>query len=954
VRFGPFELDARAGELRKHGIKIKLREQPVRILGMLLEHPGEVVLREEIRTRLWPNNTIVEFDHGINAAIQKLRDALGDSASEPRYVETVARRGYRFSGQVEKAADDSQLEGTTLSHYRILEKLGEGGMGVVWRAHDPRLNRDVAIKVSAEKFSDRFEREARAIAALNHPNICTLYDVGPNFLVMELIEGESPKGPLPLEDALRIARQIADALDAAHEKGIVHRDLKPGNIKIKPDGTVKVLDFGLAKTIELASGDPEDSPTVTVAGMIMGTAAYMSPEQARGKIVDKRADIWAFGVVLYELLTGRRPFHGNDLQEILASVVKDQPDLSRVPVKVRPLVERCLEKDPKKRLRDIGDAWGVGQGHALPSQTIRYAKLAWIAAAIATAGLATLVFLHLRERPPAPAQQVRFQIQRGGGVSPDGRKLAYVAGGRLWVHFLESGEARDLTDASGGAMWSPDSRFVAYPSQGKLKKIEATGGRPQIVADLHPGHLWAGGDWSQNDLIVLADTNFGLFRVPASGGTPVQLTTMDAARQDNIHFGVSFLPDGRHFVYSRYSYDERKSAVYIGSVDAKPEEQSSTPLIASKWQAKYVPSLDRGIGYLLFMRAGTLVAQPFDHRRMELQGQPTPIAEHVGDINGGMGGPANYSVSSNVLVFRQSARSDPTLTWYDPKGKALGTTGEPGNYLSLALSPDGTKLAASRRSEEGANIWLLDLSEGGARTRFTFSSATDANPVWSPDGTRIVFSSNRNGPYDLYEKPVNGGKEEVVLLKFSEDKRATSWSRDGRFLLYTAMNPKTQQDIWVLSMEGGSRRPVPFLTTEFAEGVARFSPDGHWVAYSSNESGKFEVYVRPFSMNSAGTAVEAGGKWQISSSPEQSQAPRWRGDVREVYYVAGGGTLTAVDIAAGPEFRTGKPHTLGFVVPRIDAWDSAADGKRFLATASMKSEPEPYMVVLNWQAGLKK
>jgi DNA-binding winged helix-turn-helix (wHTH) protein len=322
VRFGPFELDARAGELRKHGIKIKLREQPVRILAMLLEHPADVVLREEIRLKLWPNNTIVEFDHGINAAVQKLRDALGDSASEPRYVETVARRGYRFLGEVEKVGepqpadsrsemDQSHLEGTTVSHYRILEKLGEGGMGVVWRAHDPRLNRDVAIKISEERFSDRFEREARAIAALNHPNICTLYDVGPNFLVMELIEGESLKGPLPLEEALRIAHQIADALDAAHEKGIVHRDLKPENIKIKPDGTVKVLDFGLAKVPDKTpSGEifeHSQSPTldpVSRVGMVVGTAAYMPPEQARGKLVDKRADIWAFGVILYEMLTG--------------------------------------------------------------------------------------------------------------------------------------------------------------------------------------------------------------------------------------------------------------------------------------------------------------------------------------------------------------------------------------------------------------------------------------------------------------------------------------------------------------------------------------------------------------------------------------------------------------------------------------------------------------------------
>jgi DNA-binding winged helix-turn-helix (wHTH) protein/predicted Ser/Thr protein kinase len=366
LRFGPFELDVRAGEIRKHGVRIRLQDQSFQILLMLLDHPGEVVLREEIRRKLWPNNTIVEFDHSINAAIKRLRDALGESADNPRYIETLARRGYRFLGEVEKpgeaeaAVDFDDLGGSALSHYRLIAKLGSGGMGEVWKAFDPRLNREVAIKISAEQFTDRFEREAHVIAALNHTNICTLHDVGPNFLVMELIDGRTlakriAKGPIPLEEALAIARQIAHALEAAHDKRIVHRDLKPGNVMIRPDGTVKVLDFGLAKAGEEAEVTSESPTMLTAPGMIMGTPAYMSPEQARGERVDKRTDIWAFGVVLCEMLTGRPLFAGPTNSETIAAVLKTEPDLSAIPMQVRPVVERCLRKDPSWRARDIGD-----------------------------------------------------------------------------------------------------------------------------------------------------------------------------------------------------------------------------------------------------------------------------------------------------------------------------------------------------------------------------------------------------------------------------------------------------------------------------------------------------------------------------------------------------------------------------------------------------------------------
>ena len=537
-------------------------------------------------------------------------------------------------------------------------------------------------------------------------------------------------------------------------------------------------------------------------------------------------------------------------------------------------------------------------------------------------------------------------------MSPDGRKLAFLVGGRLWVHYLESGESRDLTAADGSPSWSPDSRFIGYAFQNKVKKIEATGGPTQTVTDFSGS--WGAGAWNRDDLIVFGAIPGGLFRVPATGGVPTQITALDPARQEDSHAEPSFLPDGRHFVYKRSSADPEKDAIYLGSVDAKPDQQISKPLVASHWLPVYAPSADPATGYLLFMRDGTLLAQPFDNRRMELKGQAAPVAEEVADARGGNGGLGAFSASANdVLVFQRSAASEQQLTWCDREGKVLEAIGEPGNYRDLALSPDGTRVAVIKKSGQASNVWLLDLSKGGRITRFTFGSAKDESPVWSPDGGSIIFSSNRDGPYNLYQKPVSGVKDEEVLLKSSEEKYATSWSRDGRFLLYTVYNPKTKYGIWVLPMEG-DKKPVPFLVTGFDEAGALFSPDGHWVAYVSDESGQFEVYVRSFSMNSAGTAVEAGGKWQVSNG--YGYDPRWRGDGRELYYRsrerANGGRNCDQSGSSGPGSRS-RSEPCSARRGACSPWDSTADGKRFLAAAA-KSGPEPYTVVLNWQAGLKK
>jgi hypothetical protein len=533
-------------------------------------------------------------------------------------------------------------------------------MGRVYRAQDTRLGRAVALKISRVEFNARFEREARAVAALNHPNVCTIHDVGPNYLVMELVEGSAlsdliKEGPIPLEEALRIARHIADALEAAHEKGIIHRDLKPGNIKIKPDGTVKVLDFGLAKLrpVEAAPGTkPEDSPTIsmaaTSAGMILGTAAYMSPEQARGKVVDKRADIWAFGVVLYEMVTGRRLFEGEDVTETLALVIKGEPKWDGIPANVRRLLKSCLEKDPKHRLRDIGDAWGLLEEAPAASAASRQqlGPGAWALAAGAVCIASALAFVHFREKP-ATAEVVRFQISLPPQtsftfgvphVSPDGRRLAYLAGNaagrtQLWVRSLDSFESRPLAGTEGAfntAFWSPDSRTLGFVLDGKLKKVEASGGPPQTVCDLPvaaavPGQrgTFRAGAWNGDGVIIFGTASTGLWRVSATGGPIVAITRLDPSRKELFHAGPEFLPDGRHFLYERLGPDSGDAGIYLGSLDLKPEQQSSDRLLTSASSVIYVPAGDVSstVGHLLFSREGSLLAQAFDLRRLKLAGE---------------------------------------------------------------------------------------------------------------------------------------------------------------------------------------------------------------------------------------------------------------------------------------------------------------------------------------------
>jgi eukaryotic-like serine/threonine-protein kinase len=948
---------------------------------------------------------------GNDEELRREVDSLLELNQSPVLVDEPA-----WQAVAELLTDSTQLApGTQLGPYRIEALLGAGGMGRVYQSHDTRLGRTVALKVSRVEFNARFEREARAVAALNHPNVCTIHDVGPNYLVMELVEGPTladriKEGTIPLEEALRIARQIADALEAAHEKGIVHRDLKPGNIKIKPDGTVKVLDFGLAKLrpIDVAPGTkPEDSPTIsmaaTSAGMILGTAAYMSPEQARGKAVDKRADIWAFGVVLYEMVAGRQLFEGEDVTETLALVIKGEPKWDGIPASVQRLLKSCLEKDPKRRLRDIGDVWR--QLEEAPAATIpsrsRVGIAGWIVAAGAVAIAAVLAFVNFKEKP-ASAEVVRFSIPlppqknlafAAPYLSPDGRQVAFLsenAEGRtqLWVRSLDSLESRPLAGTEGAitsAFWSPDSRSLGFVAQGKLKKVNVSGGSPQTVCDFPVGAAEPGpvgnfrsGAWNSDGVILFGTAHTGLWRVSAGGGPLTEVTRLDPSRKELFHAGPDFLPGGRQFLYERMGLNFEYNGTYLGSLDAKPEQQSTRRFLTNAFGVVYVPAVGRGSGdgHLLFTREGSLIAQPFDLRRMEPADEAVSLAQDMISLGRGPG-PRPFSASmTGVLAYRTGgpAGTITQLSWFDRTGKMLATAGDRGQYNSVDLSPDGTRVAVSRMSPETAGarsgraayeIWIYDFARGTS-TRLT-SPASDWLATWSPDGRRIIFSSDRGGSvFNLYRKAADGAGNEDVVFSSNEDKSAQDWSRDGKFLLYSVTTngrrsffDSASHDLWVLPLtpvNPSGNQPEPYLKTEFNETQGRFSPDGHFVAYVSDESGRYEIYVQAFPRASDGkkTISTAGG---IS--------PRWSGDGKELFYISPDSKMMAVEVSTGPIFKAGVPRPLfqapiwgGGTFQNVTRYDVTADGKRFLinsvtADAAILA-PAPITIVLNWTALLKK
>jgi eukaryotic-like serine/threonine-protein kinase len=866
-------------------------------------------------------------------------------------------------------------------------------MGEVYRAADTNLKRQVAIKVlpiavagEAERLA-RFRREAEVLAAMNHPNIAHIHGLedagGTPALVMELVEGPTlaeriAQGAIPVDDALLIARQIAEALEAAHGQGIIHRDLKPANIKVRADGTVKVLDFGLAKAMDpvgTSSSNALNSPTMSIhateAGLILGTAAYMSPEQAAGKPVDKRSDLWAFGVVLLEMLTGRQVFEGETVSHVLASVLKDNPDWTRLPANtpapVRRLLRRCLEKDRKHRLADAADArLEIVEALTAPVDASstgapRRVLPAVIASAVGAALVTALAsWVLTRPAPSAPMPSMRFAIPAPEkttlgsalSLSPDGRHLAFTAraaGGQnqIWVRSFDTMDARLLTGPTNvtGLFWSPDSRFIAFGGNGKLRKVEASGGLAQTVCDL-PG-AWRGGAWGPDGTIILGINN-RLMRVPAAGGVPAPITADDP--QPTFH--PSFLPDGRHFLFGRAS--KNGSDIHVGSLDATPEQQFSRRLLTtSELRAPvFAPSPDPNIGYVLTERENALVGQPFDLRRLETVGAEISIMEGIVSAPGFISTPSYSTSATGVLAFRAvpSEGTASQMLWFDREGKQIGQFGPPGPYGGVELTPDGKLATVETMNARGYDhLWSVDVARG-VFSRVNPGDVQDyAGAAISPDG-RVAFTYMIDGTAgDIYLRLASGAGTPEPLVKSGTLKHPNHWSKDGRFIVYDDHTAQ-KQDLWILPMTG-NRKPVPFLVTPADETSANFSPDTKWIVYSSDESGRREVYVQGFVTNPVPAA--GVGKWKISTTG--GDKPRWRRDGKELYYLALDGRLMAVPVRS-----TATTFEPGVAVPLFQTrsrgyspYDVAADG-RFLINTVDAAVSVPITVVLNWTSGLKK
>jgi serine/threonine protein kinase/Tol biopolymer transport system component len=891
----------------------------------------------------------------------------------------------------------SLASGARIGVYEVVRPLGAGGMGEVYLARDTVLNRHVALKVLPEAFVGdgerlaRFDREAQLLASLNHANIAHVHGFegtsGLRALVMELVEGDNlsdriAQGPIPLADALSIARQIAEALEAAHEQGIVHRDLKPANVKVRPDGTVKVLDFGLAKALSpdaLAAADLADSPTFTLRGtelgVILGTAAYMAPEQARGRAVDKRADIWAFGVVLYEMLTGARAFDGQSVPDVLAAVVRHEIDWSllppNTPARLRQLLARCLDADVKQRLRDIGEARvaitaiergqdaAADPGAAAQPQRRRRERLAWSIAALTAVAAATIIVwqqLALSDaRSATDSKQVtRLSVLPPPGflmnpdstnvaISPNGRMVAFVVGtgvsseNQLWIRALDSSAARRIEAADGVAQpfWSPDSERVGFFAGGKLKIVAAAGGTAEVLCDAPFGR---GATWNASNVIVFAPDSTGpLYRVPASGGKATALTALDGARMETGHRFPAFLPDGDHFLFaalpgadgvfqiSAASLTNPQARTFIGSME-------SAPVYAEP-------------GWLLFTRQGVLVAQPFDAKGLRLTGD----AASLGDLPDVAPGSAAYDGGRRVsasgggsLAYFQQSSGNTAAQWMDLTGATTGTVNvPPARYLSVALAPDnGKALLVRSDSATTSSLWLVDLALASAIPLWT-GSARNPSPVWSPDSTRIVFASERDGRWGLYEKTVTDASAERQILRVEDSSvLPNDWSKDG--IVFNRVEPQTRWNIYRVPASA-SNAPLPIVRGSAIEVGGWTSPDDQWLAYLSDEAGHLDLYVQSLRDGSHRTQVATGG----------IQKGWWTPDGRHLLYLKRDQTLWRVGVdLRGIQPRIDAPVRLAAFPSTLVAMDLASDGRRFLALVPEHAGVGAVTVVQSWRASL--
>jgi len=852
--------------------------------------------------------------------------------------------------------------GTRLGPYEIIAPLGAGGMGEVFRARDTRLGREVAIKALPAAFAQdperlaRFEREAKLLASLSHANIAGIHGLeehdGRRYLILEFVDGETlagrlSRGPLALDEAAEVARDVALALEAAHESGIVHRDLKPGNIMVTRAGAVKVLDFGLAKSAAPGGSSSSialsASPTMTYAataeGIVLGTAAYMSPEQARGKNVDRRTDIWSFGCVLFECLTARPVFSGETVSDLVAHILQSEPDWSvlpaATPAAVRRLLERCLRKDARERLRDIGDARieldelltaGLS-GSGLPpiagtspvggSRRSRSTAIAWgvAAVALALAGVSILFPDRVRRSAPPPATRTTLASRAGmeissnpadAVISPDGRSIVFVAGDsagtqRLWLRPLESLEARPIegseftgaTDSPGLPFWSPDGRAIGFFDDGKLKTIAITGGTPQILSTVSNAR---GGTWSRQGVILFSRFSQGpVFRVSQAGGDPVQITVVDSTLHETAHRFPRFLPDGRHYSFVTLPGRDGKIDTWIGELGTTKR----TLVVSAASGALFAPS-----GQMVFMRGQSLMAQPFDLGRLRMTGEPTLIGDAPENLN--ILGSIPASVSDNgILLYPTSIQTVGLLSWFGRDGKAQGTLPAPaGDYREIAISPDGRHVALIRRTSPTSNdIWIADVPGGSAR-RLTTDGLQRYSLVWSGNSLDLGYALSRGGEFDFWQRAASGSDEERPLfVTKSPLKNLSDISRDGSYLVYDDIGRTTQRDIWVLPLEG-DRKPVQYLATPFNEVTGTLSPDGRWMLYQSEESGRPELYVQSF--------PTPGSKVRIST--DGGNSGRWRRDGAEIVYRSQRG-LMSVTVAAGVGFAAGEPKLL-MPIPR--------------------------------------